>query len=201
MPYITLADDVKLDMHRFLGANRRLAIQHRSWDLYEYPELPQTKDHIWAAKTVTHLNKPRYVLVAFQNNKNENKTQDASKFNSLQIESVRLHLNSQTYPYHMHNLDIGNGSYSELYEAYANIQSSYYNNVENLNQFAISFGQFQQTNVMWAFDEAVQNGTVDIRLEIKAKANFPEKITAYCLIIYDNEFVYSPLDGIVERCV
>lgn len=205
MPYITPSDAVKLEMNKFLSRNRRLAIQHRSWDLYEYPELPQTTDHIWAVKTVTHLKKPRYVLVAFQTDKKDNKVQDASKFNSLQIKSVRLQLNSKTYPYHMHDLDISMGSYTELYEAYANIQSSFYNNTEDINQFGINFGNFQK-NVMFAFDvseadEAVQLGTVDIRLEIKARANFPAKVAAYCLIIYDDEFAYSPIDGIVERCV
>ncbi|XP_031632652.1 uncharacterized protein LOC116346630 [Contarinia nasturtii] len=205
MPYITLADRVKMDMNKFLVKNKRFAIQHRSWDLYEYPELPQTMNHVWSVKAVSHLNKPRYVLVAFQHDKKDNKIADASKFNSLKINSVRLHLNSQVYPYHMHEFDIGAGRFSELYEAYANIQSSYYNGAENRNQFAIDFAKFQ-TNGMFAFDvsrsdESVKNGAVDIRLEIKASENIPAKCTAYCLIIYDNEFVYSPLDGIVERSV
>lgn len=59
---------------------------------------------------------------------------------------------------------------------------------------------------MFAFDvshsdESVKHGTVDIRLEIKATDNIPAKTTAFCLIIYENQFVYSPLDLIVEKCV
>ena len=62
MPHITLADKVKLHMNNVVSKNKRLSIQHRSWDLYEYPELPQTTHHMWSVKTVSHLNKPRYVL-------------------------------------------------------------------------------------------------------------------------------------------
>lgn len=205
MPYITLTDGIKMNMNKFLAKNKKLPIQHRSWDLYEYPELPPTTDHVWAVKTVTHLNKPRYVLVAFQHDKKDNKVADASKFNSLHINSVRLQLNSQVYPYHMHDVDISVGKYTELYETYANIQSSYYNGAEHRNLFAIDFKHFQ-TCPIFAFDvsrtdESVQNGTVDIRVVISTTTNFPTKTTAYCLIIYDNEFVYSPLDGTVERCV
>lgn len=205
MPYITLADPVKMNINKFLQKNKMLPIQHRSWDLYEYPELPQATNHMWSVKTVTHLNRPRYVFVAFQNDRIGKKTSDASKFDSLHINSVRLHLNSQVHPYSMHELDIGGGKYSELYELYANIQSSYYNGLENINQFGMRFNEFQK-NVMFAFDvsrtdESVKNGTVDIRLEIKGSQNLPAKTTAYCLIIYDNEFVYSPLNGIVERVV
>lgn len=184
---------------------KRLAIQHRSWGLYEYPELPQTTDNIWSVRTVSQLNIPRYVLVAFQLDKNDSKIADASKFNSVHIKRVRLHLNSNIYPYHMHEVDIGAGMFAELYEAYANIHSSYYNNMEAKNLFAIDFKNFQ-SNVLFAFDtsradESVKNGTVDIRVEINATTNLPAKTSAFCLIIYENEFIYSPFDGLVVRSV
>lgn len=205
MPFLTLTDKLKMDMNKFLTKNKKLIIQHRTWDLYDYPELPQTTNHIWAVKTVTHLNKPRYVLVAFHHDKKDVKIADSSKFNSLHINSVRLHLNSHVYPYKMHDIDISKGRYAELYEAYVNIHSSYYNGIAEKNQFAIGFGEFQK-DVMFAFDvshsdESVKHGTVDIRLEIKATENIPAKTTAFCLIIYENQFVYSPLDLIVEKCV
>lgn len=205
MPYITLSDRVKMDMQKFLSKNKKLTIQHRSWDLYEYPELPQTTNHLWAVKTVSQLQKPRYILVAFQHNKKDNKIEDASKFDTVHMKSVNLHLNSQVFPYHMHEFDVGAGKFTELYETYANIQSSYYHGAENQNLFGLSFKSFQR-DAMFAFDvsrsdETIKNGTVDIRLEIKTSENIPAKTTAYCLIIYDNEFSYSPYDGIVERCV
>lgn len=201
IPQITLSDETKLKMKNFLTKNKRIPVQYRSWDLYEYPDLPQTTDLQWNVKTVS--NNPRYVLVAFQHEKNQSKTADASTFNSLQITSVRLHLNSNVYPYHMHDLDISNARYAELYEAYANIQSSYYNGVEPENRFSKGMADFQ-TDVIFAFDtsrsnESIKNASVDIRLGIKTAANIPAKTTAYCLIIYENEFVYSPFDGMVTK--
>ena len=105
----------------------------------------------------------------------------------------------------MHDVDIGKGRYSELYEAYANIQSSYYNGMEIKNLFANSLKPFQ-SDALFAFDtsrsdESNKNGGIDIRLEIKASENIAAKTTAFCLIIYENEFVYSPFDGMVVRSV
>lgn len=205
MPHITLADKVKLHMNSYISKNKQIAIQHRTWDLYEYPVLPTTAKHMWTIKTVSHLNKPRYVLVGFQHDKMDKKTADASKFSSVKLNSVRLHLNSNVYPYHMHEFDIGGGRYSELYQAYANIQSSYYNGAENKNLFANTFGKFQ-SDVIFAFDtsrsdDAISNGAIDIKLEFKAEENIPDKTTAFCLIIYESEFVYSPFDGTVLRSV
>lgn len=168
MPHILLNHKVKVNMNNFLSKHKKLPIQFRSWDLHEYPELPQTTNHVWTIKTVPYVNKPRYVLVGFQTDKKERKTEDASKFRQTHINSVRLHLNSSVYPYHMHEVDIGGGLYSELYEAYANIQSSYYNGAEGRNLFANTFAQFQ-SDVIYAFDASrsdelltTSNG-VDIR--------------------------------------
>lgn len=105
----------------------------------------------------------------------------------------------------MNDIDIKKAKYAELYQSYANIQPSYYNGVEGKNHLANNFADFQ-TDVMFAFDtsrsdETLKNGTIDIRLEIKASENFPTEVTAFCLIIYENEFTYSPADGLVERRV
>lgn len=173
--------------------------------MYEYPELPRTTDNIWSVKTVSHLNKPRYVLVGFQTNKKENKIADASRFNHLKITGIRLYLNSNVYPYHMHDVDIKNGRFAELYQAYVDIQSSYYNGLETKNPFGNSYGKFQ-VDTLFAFDtsrsdESLESGAVDIKLEIKASENIADKCAAYCLIIYDNLFEYSPLDALVVRSV
>lgn len=205
MPFITPADNIRMNMNNIVSKHRKLPIQFRSWDLYEYPELPQTKDHIWSVKAVSQFNKPRYVLVAFQHEQNETKTGNASKFGSVNVHSVRLHMNSQVYPYHMDDIDLKNAKFAELYQAYANIQSSYYNGAEDRNLFGNDYAQFQ-TDVIFAFDtsradETHKNGTIDIRLEIRAAENFKTKTTAYCLIIYENEYAYSPADGLVERVV
>lgn len=209
MPYITLADDIKLDMKNYLAKNKRLVVQYRAFDLYEYPELPQTTDLIWSVKTVSHIRKPRFVLVAFQHDKRGKKIENPSLFQYSHITKVRLHLNSHCYPYLMHDVDISKGRFSELYEAYANIQSSYFNHAQCINQFAINYCDFQK-NSIFAFDVSRSeetnnskcgNETVDIRLEIKSSENLLPKTSAFCLIIYDNQFVYSPVDKIVERCI
>lgn len=64
------------------------------------------QSHVWSVKTVSHLHKPRYVLVGFQHNRKNMKTKDVSKFDSLQMRSLKLYLNSHMYPYHMHDISV-----------------------------------------------------------------------------------------------
>lgn len=203
MPHITLSDRIKLNMLNFLSKNRKIIIQHRSMDMVEYPQLPLTTSHMWSVKTVSHLNRPRYVVVGLQTNRKSVQVRSAEKFDACEVQEVRLHLNSQIYPYNMNMLDIGGGLCAELYNDYANIQSSYYNGTEPANPFSLNASDFQ-LSPLFVFDtsradESLIDSSVDIRVEIKSKENIPANTAAYCLIIYDNEFTYSPFDGIVVR--
>lgn len=203
MPHITLSDNIKLKMLNYLSKNRKIIIQHRSADLVEYPELPRTQNNMWAVKTVSNVNRPRYVVVGLQTNRNNSHVTDASRFDSCTVTELRLHMNSQIYPYNMNAVDIGGGLFSELYDMYARIHASYYNNTEAENLFRLSFTDFQ-TCPLFAFDtsradESLIDSSVDIRVEIKSSANIAANTAAYCLIIYDNEFSYSPFEGIVVR--
>lgn len=205
MPHITLSDSVKLNMLNYLSKNRKITIQHRSMDLVEYPELPAATSHIWSVKTVSHLNRPRYVVVGLQTGRNGQPVVDASKFDHCSISEMRLHMNSQTYPYNMNEVNVSNGQMAELYEMFANIQHSYYNGTEPMNLFALNYGSFQ-LSPLYAFDtsradESLIDSAVDIRVEIKTRNNIPANTAAYCIIIYDNEFTYSPFDGVVVRSI
>lgn len=203
MPHITLADPIKLKMLNYLSKNRKITAQYRSMDLVEHPALPQTTSHMWAVKTVQHLKRPRYVVLGLQTNRERVHTVDSSKFDICHITSVRLHLNSQIYPYNLNDVVIGGGIYSELYNIYSHIHPSYYNYSEAANPFGLKFGEYQNCP-LFAFDtthadESLISTSVDIKIEIKTSVNIPINTAAYCLIIYDNEFTYSPLDSLVVR--
>lgn len=205
MPHITLSDRVKLNMMNYLAKNRKITIQHRSMDIIEYPQLPATTSHMWSVKTVSHVNRPRFVVVGLQTNRNGVRVRNAAKFDSCYVSEMRLHLNSQIYPYNMSELNIGGGVYAELFNYYCGIQSSYYSGVEATNPFHLTCGQFQACT-LFVFDtsradESLIDSSVDIRVEIKTRQAMPANTAAYCLIIYDNEFTYSPFDGLVMRKV
>lgn len=205
MPHITLSDNVKLKMMNYLSKNRKIIIQHRSADLVEYPTLPQSTNLMWAVKTVSHVNRPRYVVVGLQTNRDNLHRADVTQFDHCHITEVRLYMNSQIYPYNMNEIRIHAGRYCELYDIYARIHASYYNHTEPTNMFALSYIGYQNSPI-FAFDtsradESIIDSSVDIRVEIKTSQNIPADTAAFCLIIYDSEFTYSPFDGIVVRNV
>lgn len=203
MPHLTLADDIKLGMLNYLSKNRKITAQYRSMDLAHYPTLPQSQNNMWTVKTVSHMHRPRYVVVGLQTNRNSTHVNNAAQFDRCRISEVRLHLNSQIFPYNMSAFNLHGAEYSELYDLYKRVQPSYYNNTEAVNEFTLNYASYQ-SSPLFVFDtsradESLIDSSVDVKVEIKTSRNIPPNTAAFCLIIYDNQFTYSPFDGIVTR--
>lgn len=203
--HISLSDQAKLTMLKTLNRNESIPIAFRSYDLYELPVLPQTTRHNWTVKTTTQITKPRYIVVAFQTNRNQVVTRDAALFDNCNVSDIKVYLNNDRYPYDSLNLNFNEGHYQELYHMLVKIQQSYYSGTSAFNPLDVTFENFANRPI-FAFDcsrsdESVKNGMVDVRIEMEARANFPDNTSAFCLIIHDNLVRYSPFSSIVHRDV
>lgn len=196
VPHVKLNESARLPLLRMLDQDRTLEIPFRSWELHEYPTLPSSTRISWTVKTSSQLEKPRYVILGFQTARTNELTKDASVFDGCDLQEVKLYLNSQYYPY-----DNLRGDKSLMYEMYARAQASYSGDRgEDMLLGASTFSQ----NPIYVIDCSKQNeslkvGPVDVRLEFESSKNFPDKTTAYCLIIHESLVEYSPLTGVVSR--
>ncbi|XP_073979891.1 uncharacterized protein [Rhodnius prolixus] len=201
MPYVKVSDEQRLKFLNFINKGKTVHMAFRTWDLIEYPSLPVTKKHTWAVKTTTNLEKPRYVIIAFQTNKKNNIQSDMSQFNHCNISNVKLHLNSEVYPYDDLNIDFSKNHFSILYHMYQKFQMSYY---AKENEPILSKEQFRDEAPIIVIDcsrqsEAIRSSSVDIRIEMEASETFKPDTTAYALIFHDSLVEYNPLTGLVRR--
>lgn len=199
VPHVKLNEEAKLDMLKQLNKNAPISVAFRKWDLYELPSMRVAKADVWPVKTSRHLEKPRYVIVGFQQGRKNNFLVDSSVFDHSFLANIKLHLHD-VYPYEQWNLDIENKQYALAYQSYANFQKSYYN---HSNQPLLSYKQFRGLAV-YVVDCSKQNdslksSTVDIRLEFEASQLFTADTTAYALILHDCVVQYKPLDGEIRK--
>ncbi|KAJ8967218.1 hypothetical protein NQ317_001327 [Molorchus minor] len=184
------------------GNNAKIKVSYRMWDLYELPTLRQTASDIWSVKTTRSLERPRYIIIGFQNNNQSNdKAMDITRFTHANISNIRLYLNSDVFPYERWNLDFSKKLDSAAYYAYENFQRSYYE--KDMSEPMMDLGEFRK-NPLFIIDcshqpEAVKSSTVDIKLEFETRnASFPAQTRVYALILHDAYFSYSALDGSVQ---
>lgn len=198
------SDEEKLKLLNVINKNETLYLPFRSWNIFEYPQLPLSSKQSWSIKTTTQLEKPRYVILAFQSNRKNNNTKDNSKFDHCELRDIKLYLNSEYYPYENLNINFAKNNYQIIYDMYLKFQKSYYNNDSMCP--LVSWEKFKEEQPLIVIDcsrqsEALKSATVDIRLDFESTNNFPDNTTAYCLILSDSVAEYKPLSGQVKKLV
>jgi len=77
-------------MFNVINKQTPLLIPFRSWDTYYNPVVPQTTTFIWSVKLVAETERPRYVIIAFNNNK---------KYVHCDLVDVKVYLNAEVNSY------------------------------------------------------------------------------------------------------
>ncbi|XP_071575602.1 uncharacterized protein [Temnothorax nylanderi] len=189
MPHVALNDVTKLSLLRTLESGRFLS---------------STTKHSWAVKAAPQLEKPRYVIFALQTGRQNEFTDDSSRFDHCALANVKLYLNSEFYPYDDVNADFESDKFAVLYEMYAKFRGAYYGDSrDNTLFFPREFARVAPLVVIDCSrqNEAVKSATVDVRIEFECKENVPPKTTAFCLIVHDRVIEYGPLTNVVRKII
>ena len=195
-------DSFKLKMLKNIERNDGILIPFRKWDLHELPVLRRTDKEIWAVKTSVNLERPKYVIIAFQVDRKENAKRNVSFFDPVNITDCKVYLNSDCYPYESMRLDFDKGRYTEAYQMYSDFQRSFFSHERN--EPLLSYGDFSKRTI-FVIDtskhdnDVVLTSTCDIRIEFQSSETFPDKTRAFCIIIHDCIFENNPLTGIVRQ--
>lgn len=203
MPHVNVEDIAKVSLLKTLNIGRPIQIGFRSWDIYEYPTLPTTTQNTWMIKTSTQIEKPRYIIFAFQTDRKNQKDKDVSKFDHCDLSDIKVHLNSESYPYDDLNIAFNKDRFALLYDMYSKFQQAYYDrNCEPL----LERDEYKNNAPIVVIDcrhqnEAIKSGPVDIKLEFKTSSNIPSQTSAYCLLIHDRIVEYNPLTSEVQKRV
>lgn len=180
-----------------------IQMAYRMWDLYELPALRETSSDVWAVRTSTSLEKPRYIILGLQTTDNcDNFKKDATMFTSANISDIRVYLNSTVFPYERWNLEFKKKLYAAAYYGYENFQNSYYgreysNPMMDLTEYL--------ENPIFVVDcshqtEALKSSTVDVKIEFQTReTKFPKNTKVYALILHDAFFSYNILNGSVSN--
>lgn len=201
VPHVGIDIPEQLKLSKILDKNIDIPMAFRSWELVEFPSLPESTRHTWPVKTTTKLESPRHIIIAFQTNKKNKVTSNMSIFDSCNITNIRAFLNSERYPYHDLFLNFKENKFATLYEMFTNFRQSYY---EKGNEPIFTPTEFKSIAPISHLDcshqkETIQSGSVVLRVEWETSENIPKDTTAYCLILHDRLFRYNPLTKIVRQ--
>lgn len=202
MPHVMLNDVAKLSLLKALNSEKYFSMSFRSWELYELPLLPQTTKHSWTLKASNQMEKPRYLVHAFQTERKNNMMRNTSHFDACKFTNAKLFLNALSYPYDDINADHDKNKIAVLYNMYMEFYKNYYGREHGVPFLNIAdFKKYAPITVIDCSrqNESVKNSTVDVRLEFECKEDVPNNTTAYALIIHDRVVEYNPFSNVVRK--
>lgn len=201
IPYITLSNTQQIALLKHMKRGGSIPVEYRSWELYEYPVLPKTKKHSWTVKTASQVEKPRYVIVGFQTNRRSNIKENAAHYDHCDLNNLKLHLNSVSYPYDDLKLNIADNHYAVLYDMYTRFQESYYGTTAQPLFTKTEFKKYAPIVIIDCSkqNEAIKSAPVDIRLEFETQKDIPDNTAVFCLIIHDKSFTYDPSTSLIRK--
>lgn len=191
--HINLSDYRKINFLKTIKEGKSLPIAFRSWDSYFNPTFAGGMKHSWNVKLSANRERPRYVAFVFVND---------NKIVHCDLTNIKVHLNSDTYPYDDLNLKFGENRYAILYDMYAKFQQNFYMKEP---QPLLSFKHFKENPIaiidISNQNEAVKSGPIDLKIQFETGTTIPQNTAAYCLIIHDRMVEYTPLTGIVRKII
>lgn len=193
IPHVHVSDKSKIKIMKTIKDGTSLPLTFRSWDCHFNPTFPGSTKCNWNVKLSVNRERPRFVILAFEND---------NKFIHCDLTNIKVHLNSDTYPYDDLNLKFDDNRYAVLYDMYAKFQESFYMKEP---QPLLSCEKFKNTPLtvidVSHQNEAIKGGAIDVKIEFETRKSIPTNTSAYCLIIHDRLIEYSPLTGTVRKII
>ncbi|XP_050522228.1 uncharacterized protein LOC126895602 [Daktulosphaira vitifoliae] len=176
MPIVKVTEKEQLKLIRVLDSEKPIHCAHRNWELCKYPFIPQKKSFSWTVKTCNNFQKPRYVIVGFQTDRKNSESKSMSEFDHCNLTNLKVHLNSEVYPYNDLRCNFDCKLFSILFSFYVNFQKSYYD--RPWCSPLVNKKQFLNLIPIAVIDMSKQNDTItvssfDLSIEIEASASVP----------------------------
>ena len=165
----------------------------------------QTMNFTWRLSVTGGVEKPRYIIVAFQTGRGDDQEQNPAVFDHLNFKNAFVTLNSERFPPSDIITDFATNDYAKLYDMFDSFKKDYYGIDSLVGGTQVNFPAFKSIYPILVFDvrrqnERLKSGVTDIQVRFNFNANVPANTTAYSVIISDRFFKMSS-DGKNMRVV
>lgn len=198
---VVLPEDVlKLQLLNTIKHDKSIIIPFRKWEMHNLPQLTENATHeIWTAQV--GIRDPKYVCVAFQNNKRNDVLKNPTQFDHVDISDVRVIINGDYFPSERIQSNFAENDYVEIFHRYTEFKKSYKNEIYNndyIKNSILNYTDFKNNAPLFVIDcskrpESIKDTYVDIKIDIESRKQFPSNITAYCIVIQEMIMEHFPL--------
>lgn len=189
MPHIIPADLERMQLYKTIESKATLPVAFRSREC-DTITVPQSTTFSWKLSVKTSPEKPRYILVAFQTNRDGNQEANPSIFDHCDLKNMYIMMNQERYPAVDYNLSFPNQQFSRAYHDAAKFSEKFYGMDQLVTQSNITPSDFKELFPIMVFDvskqsERLKSSVVDIQIKATFNTAVPAGTEAFAVVISD----------------
>ena len=124
MPHVMPEGKDKMELYKIIERKDKVQVGYRMIQCTK-ASIPQTYSFSWRLSVKSSPEVPRFSIVGFQTDKNNNQEQNPSVFDNLNVRNIYAMLNSNKYPTLDYNLSFPAQQFSRAYGDAAEFRSKF----------------------------------------------------------------------------
>ena len=193
MPHVIPSDAYRLQLDKIIDKKEKIPVGYRMLQCDSTQVSPNSTAFTWRLGVKSSPDIPRFIIVGFQNNKDNNQQTNPALFNHLFVRNIYVTLNAKRYPDTDYNNDFTKNQYSRIYGDATLFSKKFFNMDELVSNSGIDPINYKDLFPLYLFDVSKQSEKLKTSVsDIHIKASFGENpgnnTMAYAVIISDRLF-------------
>ena len=201
MPHIIPSDAYRLQLDKIIEKKEKIPVGYRMLQCDSTQVPNNQKEFTWRLGVKSSPDIPRFIIVGFQTNKNNDQETNAATFNNLYVRNIYVTLNAKRYPDTDYENNFEANQYSRIYGDAALFRKKFFNMDELISNSGIDPINYKKLFPLFVFDVTKQSEKLKTSVsDIHIKAFFnnppanvggnnpPANTMAYAVIISDRLF-------------
>ena len=195
LPHVEPSQVVGYELAKLINDQRTLSIDFRARQCLT-TVVPASDTFFWRLGIRTSPEKPRFLVVGFQTDREGNLLKNLGLFDNCNLKNAFVLLNNQRYPAMDYNADFAKNRYNGLYREFYQFMQKFYGISDSVTSTAVDPVAYKHLFPLNVFDvsrqsERIQQAIVDITIQLYFNGNVKEKTKAYCLMISDRRLKFK----------
>ena len=198
MPHVIPSDAYRLQLNKIIERKEKIPVGYRMLQCDNIP-VPQGAPFTWRLGVKSSPDIPRFIIVGFQTNKNNNQETNPAIFDNCNVRNIYVTLNAKRYPDIDYEENFLINKCNRTYGDAATFRKKFYNMDELLSNPGINPTNYKNLFPLFVFDvskqsEKLKTSVSDIHIKASfdlnavGAANPPAGTIAYAVIISDRLF-------------
>src|SRR5678815_4003613 len=189
MPHVTPSDMEKMALYKTIESKASIPVAYRARQC-DTITVPQSTTFSWRLSVKTAPEKPRWVVVGFQTNRDGDQLHNPSAFDHCDLKNMYVMMNQERYAAVDYDLSFPNQKFSRAYREAATFSEKFYGMNQLITQSNITPADYKDLYPLMVFDvskqsEKLKSSVVDIQIKVIFNTAVAAGTQAYAVIISD----------------